>query len=130
MARYEQRIPRARKEIAKRKALANDPTFVHLARCGDVYAASLRYGMSRRSLFRLAKLDPRSVRRLGTRTVWDFAILDTLIDKLPLASEAPAHQLRNLPAAADLSEMRKRAAQARSARKAKAEAAAAEGSQA
>ena len=96
MARYEQRIPRARKEIAKRKALANDPTFVHLARCGDVYAASMRYGMSRRSLFRLAKLDPRAVKRFGITTIWDFAIMDALIDRLPLAKDAPAHQQENL----------------------------------
>src|SRR5262249_37104994 len=87
MARYKHRLPRAKKEIAKRKLLANDPTFVHLARCGDVYAASMRYGMSRRSLFRLAKLDPRAVRRFGNRSIWDFSVMDEIIDKLPLAAE-------------------------------------------
>jgi len=73
----------------------SDPT-VHLQRCGSVYDAERRYGMSRRSLFRLAKLNPRAVRRFGMRSVWDFAVLDELIEKLPLASESPAHQQENL----------------------------------
>jgi hypothetical protein len=99
-----------------------DADFIHLARCGDVYTAERRYGMSRRSLFRLAKLNPKAVKRFGARTLWDFAILDELIEQLPLASQSPAHQQENLAKARRVKAAKEFAA--------KAEAAAADAAQA
>jgi hypothetical protein len=110
---------RRKQEPMPTETAVEEPLF--LARTGDVYHATRRYGVSRRTLFRLAQLDPRAVKRFGNRTLWDYAVLDQIVDKLPLAKDAPSVQQLNLmraraaKARAKLDEMRAEAAKAASA---------------
>lgn len=73
-----------------------DHELIFLPRAGDARDAALRYGVSVRTMQRLAKDHPQITKRLYGSTVFDFAAIDAVFDALPLAADVPSRREVNL----------------------------------
>jgi hypothetical protein len=63
-------------------------------RFGKLPAASEYCGLSRATLYELAPKHPGLFRKHGTATLVDFAVLDAILDNLPIAEIKPVTRAR------------------------------------
>jgi hypothetical protein len=65
-------------------------------RCGSIPRAIQRYGISRSLIYRMAKTNPKLLRRWFGRTVVDYAEMDCLVDALPTVAQNKLRRATNL----------------------------------